>query len=118
MILYFSYNNLIPLLLLLGSGWQISQILYANIEINTLEPLNGSCNLLSVTFPRDLMKIKPRGRMGNDCFLRAIAHFFCKSNNVAILKKYIRQNFKVYIERDANVKSLAFKVFFIYTQKS
>ena len=95
-----------------GSGWNLRQILCVDLEICTLRPLNGSCGLLSVTYAKDLnfktnKKFDLKKRPSNDCFLKAIAHYFTKSRNEATLRKFIRRELKVRIPLPVAVKDVA-----------
>ena len=88
-----------------GSGWQLDEIICTNIEIGTCRPLNGSCNLLSITYPKTLKRIKPVENM-QQCFLEAVAYHFTKSSNVNVLQTFISEKMRVNIATPVNVMSI------------
>jgi uncharacterized C2H2 Zn-finger protein len=72
----------------MGSGWVLDQILSTDIEIGSCPPLNGACNLLSISQLNALQKIK-RIRKTKDCFFEAVAFHFRKTDNYYQLHKFI-----------------------------
>ena len=79
-----------------GSGWVLDEVLYSDLELGTCNPLSGSCNKLSITFIKDLKRIKPRKGGGKkDCFFQAIAYHFLKTTEVKKLKRFIRMKMHV-----------------------
>ena len=88
-----------------GSGWRLDEIVCTNIEIGNCRPLNGSCNLLSITYPKALKRIKPADKL-QQCFLEAVAYHFIKSSNVSLLQTFINENLRVNISTPVSITSI------------
>ena len=88
-----------------GSGWQMDEILFTDIQLGQCAPLNASCNLLSITHPKSLKKIKYSGEMKR-CFLEAVAYHFTGKKNKKALDKFIKRNIIVTVPMPMEVKKI------------
>jgi len=88
-----------------GSGWRLNQILCADMEIGNCAPLNGSCNLISLTHLKSIDKIK-KSKADQKCFLLAIASYFLKTDNVPKLNKFIAKHLVVNVSSPVKVADI------------
>ena len=85
-----------------GSGWRLSAILATDVELGNCAALNGSCNMLSIKHPKELSKVKPSSRLQN-CFLRAVAYYYCRTDHAKTLDKFIKKHFVVKIKQPVSI---------------
>ena len=89
-----------------GSGWRMHRVVCADLEIGNCRQLNGSCNLISINYLKDLKFTKPAKDLQR-CFLHACAFHFVRTNNVKQLEKFITEKFVVTIKSPVAVKDIA-----------
>jgi hypothetical protein len=90
-----------------GSGWLFSEILATDIEIGGCKSLNGGCNLLTVSYMKQLRKIKAIStEERSECFFEAIAFHFTKTSAKDSLRKFIEQNIKITIAKPVKVSDV------------
>ena len=91
-----------------GSGWILDEILFTDVELGTCRALNGSCNLLTVTFPKTLKRI-PAGSSTsktNDCFFQAVAYHFVKNAEQKKLNRFIRRRMITKVKTPVSIHDL------------
>lgn len=89
-----------------GSGWRVSSVVAADVEIGNCSALNGACNLVSITYLKSLQSTR-RSKDMQKCFLFACAYHFTKSDNSKIINKFINKHFVVNIASPVMVKDVS-----------
>lgn len=103
-------NNRVDDFLHHGSGWQLRQLLYIDFELQTMNPLNGSCDLYAVNFVRDIKLpkcVKNMQKKEDSCFLHAIAYYFIRSTKRKKLSRFIEKRLNVKIECPVKITDVA-----------
>jgi hypothetical protein len=89
-----------------GSGWQLQEVLYCDIELGQCGALNGACSALSVRYLKDLDKIPISDLSGQECFFESVAFHFRRTTNLTALRRFIKKKMVCKIRAPVAVRDI------------
>ena len=95
-----------------GSDWIVETVLHSEIEIGTCRRMDGKCGagniVMKSAYGTQLSRLKSNSNKTKDCFLKAIAYHFIRSEKETKLKEFIKKHISLNkIEIPMEVKNIA-----------
>lgn len=96
-----------------GSNWRFNGVEWCDIQIGKCSTLTGGCAIkkIEIGLPKEACKLSPTTKdtemkLENSCLLYAVAAYFTKSKDIAVLEDFIKKQLNVKIKMPAKVKQL------------
>ena len=89
-----------------GSSWILDEILFTDLRIYKVKPLNGSCGKIALKYVADVAKIPKPARRGKLCFFEAVANYFTGSTRTSVLRAFMHRHIIMDVRSPVAVRTI------------